>query len=73
MYVCMYVCIVYIYSQIKIKIYNYTVEMYKNTTVIANKSRCTYDTKKNKTHRNKSIKPFSRTDQIRDSLFVSFD
>ena len=46
--------------------------MYKNTKVIANKSRCTYDTKKNKTHRNKSIKPFSRTDQVQDSLFVSF-
>ena len=47
--------------------------MYENTKVITNKSQCTYDTKKRtKTHKNKNMKPFSRTDQIRDSLHVLF-
>ena len=38
-----------------------------------NKSKCAYNTeKRTKTHRNKSIKPFLRKGQARDSSFVLF-
>ena len=46
-----------------------SVQIYKNTKVITNKSKCTYDTQKNK---NTQIKAFSRTDQVRDFLLVLF-
>ena len=49
----------------------YTKILYKNSKVITNKSKCTYDMQKEqKTHakRNKSIKPFSRTDQVLSKL-----
>ena len=49
-----------------------SVDICKNTKVITNKNKCTYDTQKNKNTKNKIIKPFSRTDQVRDSLFILF-
>ena len=48
-----------------------SIEMYKNTKSIANKNKYICDTQKNKTQKNKSIKQFSKTDQVQNSLSFS--
>ena len=62
--------VLFIYSRIKIKIYNYICKnIQKYSQINANVHMIP---KRTKIHKNKSIKLFSRTDQVQDVLFVLF-